>query len=88
MSSGGARESLIEWGVATLALPGQRQSGDLHFVRVWPGGALLAAVDGFGHGREAATAARLAVATLEAHATESLEAIMRNCHEALRGTRG
>lgn len=88
MASGGARESLIEWGFATLPLPGQTQSGDLHFVRVWPDGALLAAVDGLGHGREAATAARLAVAILEAHETEPLEALMRLCHEALRGTRG
>lgn len=78
----------IEWGASVLALPGEVESGDLHAARVFPDGAVLAAVDGLGHGRDAAAAARLAVAILEAHAREPLLPLLRRCHEKLKGTRG
>lgn len=78
----------LEWGVATLALPGQQASGDLHLVRRVDGGVLVAVVDGLGHGQEAATAARLAVATLERYAGEPILSLVRRCHDALIGTRG
>src|SRR2546426_3567889 len=80
--------ALIEWGVATLALPGQAQSGDLHLVKPIGTGVLVAVVDGLGHGAEAATAAQAAVAALERHATESPIALIERCHRALKGTRG
>jgi len=35
---------LIEWGVATLALPGEAQSGDLHLVQPAGTGVLVAVV--------------------------------------------
>jgi serine phosphatase RsbU (regulator of sigma subunit) len=78
----------VEWGAATLALRGETESGDRHLVCALPGGVLLAAVDGIGHGREAALAADLAVRTLEEHAGEPLERALRRCHERLRPTRG
>jgi serine phosphatase RsbU (regulator of sigma subunit) len=80
--------ALIDWGVASLALPGETQSGDLHFVKQVGTGALVAAVDGLGHGAEAAIAARAAVAALERHATESPVPLIERCHRALHGTRG
>jgi serine phosphatase RsbU (regulator of sigma subunit) len=79
---------LIEWGVATLALPGEAQSGDLHLVKPAGTGVLVAVVDGLGHGAEAATAAQAAVAALERHASESPVALIERCHRALKGTRG
>lgn len=79
---------LIDWGVAASALPGQTQSGDLHLVKSVTTGVLLAVVDGLGHGGEAATAARTAVATLDEHASESVLALLQRCHWALKGTRG
>jgi len=80
--------ALIEWGVASLALPGEAQSGDLHFVKQVGKGALVAVVDGLGHGAEAATAARAAVTALDRHATESPVPLIERCHRALQGTRG
>ena len=80
--------ALIEWGVASLALPGEAQSGDLHFVKQVRTGALVAVVDGLGHGAEAAAAAQAAVAALERHATESPVPLIERCHRALQGTRG
>src|SRR2546427_31410 len=80
--------SLLEWGVATLTLAGQLESGDLHLVREVGGGVLVAVVDGLGHGEEAAAAARLAVTTLDQFAPEPIASLVQRCHEALRGTRG
>jgi phosphoserine phosphatase RsbX len=80
--------SAIEWGVASRALPGQPISGDLNVVKPFHDGVLVAALDGVGHGGEAATAARVAGAILEAHAAEPVTMLVRRCHEALRATRG
>jgi negative regulator of sigma-B (phosphoserine phosphatase) len=80
--------STIEVGVASRALPGQPRSGDLDVVKSFPNGVLVAALDGIGHGEEAASAAIVARAILEAHAEESVIALIRRCHEGLRATRG
>jgi negative regulator of sigma-B (phosphoserine phosphatase) len=80
--------SAIEWGVASRALPGQPTSGDLNVVKSFSDGLLVAALDGLGHGEEAATAAAVAAATLEMHAGEPVMTLVQRCHEALRATRG
>ena len=80
--------STIEWGVASRPLPGQPSSGDLNVVKSFSKGVLVAALDGIGHGKEAASAATAARAILEAHAEESVIALIRRCHEGLRATRG
>ena len=80
--------SLIEYAVATVPAPGQTESGDLHVVIPTQRGTLIAVIDGAGHGAEAASAARLAVTTLEAHPNEGVIALLRRCHERLKGTRG
>src|SRR3989454_8546368 len=78
---------LIEWGVATLALPGEAQSGDLHLVKPVGTAVLVAVGDGLRHGAEAATAAQAARAALERHATESPGPLIPRCHRALPGAR-
>ncbi len=82
------KSALLEWGVASATLPGQAESGDRHFVQMTPEGALVAVVDGLGHGAEAARAAEAAAAALRRHAKESVLSLVQRCHEALRGTRG
>ena len=82
------RAALIDWGVATLTLPGERESGDLHLVKPVRAGVLVSVVDGLGHGAEAAAAARAAVAALNRHAQESVLPLLQRCHQALAGTRG
>lgn len=79
---------LIEWGVASLTMPGQSQSGDRHLVQPYTNGLLVAVLDGLGHGEQAAAAADLAVTTLIKHAHESVIALVKRCHDALRETRG
>src|SRR5260221_8742093 len=80
--------STIEWGVASRALAGQPSSGDLNVVKSFPNGVLVAALDGIGHGEEAASAALVAKTILEAHPEESVIELIGRCHEGLRATRG
>src|SRR5207245_9481246 len=80
--------TLLDWGVAAVALPGEPESGDLHLVRTVGGGVLVAVVDGVGHGAEAATAARLAIAALARHAHESPPPLLERTHQALQVTLG
>jgi hypothetical protein len=84
----GRRERFVEWGVATRTLEGHNESGDRHLVCPFPHGVLLAAVDGLGHGEEAAAAAKAAVACLESRPQDSVISLVRGCHDALMGTRG
>jgi len=79
---------LIECGVASYVLPGQSESGDRHLVRHRPGHILIAAIDGLGHGDEAAIAAKTAVSILEASGDDSVVDLMHQVHEGLRATRG
>src|SRR5262245_18852207 len=79
---------LVRWGVATHTLAGQRVSGDGHLVTSFPGGVLVAVVDGLGHGEDAVTATNVAIAVLREHVRESVFALVRRCHERLNGTRG
>jgi len=78
----------VEWAVASRAYPGEVDSGDRCFVRPEADGALLAVVDGLGHGPEAARAAELAIRIIGNQADEPGPTIVARCHEGLRGGRG
>jgi phosphoserine phosphatase RsbX len=79
--------ALLQWGFAATALDGE-QSGDLHLVTPLPHGALVAVIDGLGHGPAAAEASRVAVRVLREHAGASLAELIELCHVGLRNTRG
>jgi len=49
---------------------------------------LIAAIDGIGHGEEAANASKTAGALLKNFADEPIISLVERCHEKLRGTRG
>jgi negative regulator of sigma-B (phosphoserine phosphatase) len=78
----------IPWAVASAPHPGETVLGDAFLVKEIRGGTLLAVVDGLGHGPEAAAAAAIGIATLEANADAPVSAMLDACHEKLRGTRG
>lgn len=79
---------LLECGVATRAIPGESESGDRHLFKGFQNGALVAAVDGLGHGVEAAEAAKLAVKILEQNVSETVIPLIKRCHAGLLSTRG
>jgi len=78
----------IEWGVAMRPIPGQVVCGDLHLVKPFVDGALMAVVDGLGHGDEAIAVARIAINILDDQANQSVITLVKLCHEALIETRG
>jgi phosphoserine phosphatase RsbX len=75
-------------GVASKPLQGQIVSGDLHVVIPFNDGLLVAAIDGLGHGQDAAAASKVAAETMSTCASQSVISVVRQCHEHLHGTRG
>ena len=78
----------IEWGTAAEPHPAERVSGDVALVMRAPEGALVAVVDGLGHGHEAARAAQVARKTVREAAGTDVIALAHRCHRALARTRG
>jgi negative regulator of sigma-B (phosphoserine phosphatase) len=78
----------LEWGVASLPLPGENESGDRCVVEAFAAGALVAVIDALGHGPEAARAAEVAVRVLEGNAQEKPGTLLRRCHDEMHQTRG
>ena len=76
----------IEWAVASSAIDGE--SGDLHCVVPGPVCSVICAIDGLGHGPDAAIAARECAAIVREHAGDTLAELVQSCHEGLRATRG
>lgn len=75
-------------GVASRAISAQSDCGDRAVTMPTREGALIAVIDGLGHGPAAAVAASTAAETLCAHAGESPPALLQRCHQGLRRTRG
>jgi serine/threonine protein phosphatase PrpC len=69
-------------------MPGEAESGDIPVVWSFPNGALAAAVDGLGHGPEAARAAREAEEILRGSAGEPAHRLIERCHQGLKRSRG
>jgi negative regulator of sigma-B (phosphoserine phosphatase) len=87
MNSATENEMLIV-GVAARPAAGQSVSGDAHFVETFPNGALIAVMDGVGHGYEATTAAQAATEVLKHSGHAPTTEILKRCHDTLATTRG
>lgn len=79
---------VVIWSAAARPRRGETESGDGYFIDVTSQRALIAVVDGLGHGGAAAHAARTALGLVALHRREPLPDIARHCHEALPATRG
>jgi phosphoserine phosphatase RsbX len=84
----GDRLSIVEYGVDSVGMQGETESGDSHIVKEISTGVLISVIDGLGHGVEAAAASQAAVKTIESCAEESIINIARACDEELKKTRG
>jgi phosphoserine phosphatase RsbX len=78
----------LEWSTAGATMPGETVSGDRHWAGPVANGMIFAVIDGLGHGRAAAAAAKIAVAMLQQYAGDPLTELLHRCHESLRATRG
>jgi negative regulator of sigma-B (phosphoserine phosphatase) len=80
--------TLVATGIACAPLAGQTSSGDRGLVVEFPGGALVAAIDGLGHGHEASLAAGEAELVLKDDPGAPVDELVQRCHNRLRSTRG
>jgi len=79
---------VLKIGTAHRMAPGEETSGDRCFVQQSADSAVVALIDGLGHGPEAAIAAEAAQAALASPDRQSPSLLMQRCHERLRETRG
>ncbi|MCM2276745.1 MAG: serine/threonine-protein phosphatase [Oligoflexia bacterium] len=79
---------ILDVGAQFRPFPGEITSGDRCFALTNRDRALLAVIDGSGHGREATQAAEIAEEALKERAGMPLERLLRHCHERLASTRG
>ncbi len=82
------RDSVLEWATAFAPMPGESDTGDLGLVVSTAVGALVAVIDGAGHGPGATRAAQAAASEIVDHRDEPVEHLFELCHEILRRTRG
>jgi serine phosphatase RsbU (regulator of sigma subunit) len=82
------RTAALEWHIAAAPMPGENVLGDHAVVAVADGCAVAAAVDGLGHGAQAAAAAEAAASVLARSAGQNPAAVLLDCHRALHDTRG
>ena len=78
----------LDVGCAGVPIEGEERSGDLAVFAPYPGGALVAVIDGLGHGDPAADAADAAAAVIREYAADSPQHLFERCHRRLRRTRG
>jgi negative regulator of sigma-B (phosphoserine phosphatase) len=84
----GSAGDFLDWAAAGRPIAGQVLSGDLHLVAPFPGGVLVAVVDGLGHGRHAEESARAALDVLRLDPGLSPDALVARCHETMNRLRG
>jgi hypothetical protein len=71
-------------GIASRPAPDMNVNGDAHIIKEWNGQALLAVIDGLGHGPEAAAASEKARGCID----ENFARGIQDLHPRLRDTRG
>ena len=79
---------MVQAAVASAPLAGQASSGDRGVVLTFAGGAVVAAIDGLGHGEQASKAAAAAVVALSDDPAQPVDELVRRCHDRMRHTRG
>jgi phosphoserine phosphatase RsbX len=83
-----APAGFLDWAVASRPMAGEDLSGDVATVQTSDHRAVIAVIDGLGHGREAAVAAQAAAQVVEKHRAEPLEVLLLLAHEQLADSRG
>jgi negative regulator of sigma-B (phosphoserine phosphatase) len=80
--------TMLDVGVAASPKPGQTVCGDIHWIKTWDHHALIAVVDGVGHGEEAVAAANAAIGVIKVDFDQPLTTLFQKSHRALAGMRG
>lgn len=78
----------LKWSMASLTKAGEQKCGDTYLVKRYRDKALLAAIDGLGHGESAFRASQKAKYLLDTFSNESIINLVHHCHKELKNTRG
>lgn len=78
----------LEWAMIRLPKTGEKECGDVHLIEKYRDKALLAVIDGLGHGVNAARASNRAKYLIKKSNKESIINIVTDCHQKLKKTRG
>jgi anti-sigma regulatory factor (Ser/Thr protein kinase)/serine/threonine protein phosphatase PrpC len=78
----------LTFGAASRPHPRMTENGDAFVIKCWGDGALVAVIDGLGHGPFAQRAAQTARQYVESHVDQPLDLILRGVGRACRATRG
>jgi anti-sigma regulatory factor (Ser/Thr protein kinase)/serine/threonine protein phosphatase PrpC len=78
----------LTFGAASRPHPRMTENGDAFVIKCWGEGALVAVIDGLGHGPFAQRAAQTARQYVESHIDQPLDRIFRGVGLACRATRG
>lgn len=82
------RSLALSFGVTARPRPGDELNGDTYLIKQWGESALIAVIDGLGHGQFALRASHTARDYVERHYDAPLERIFAGANRACRGTRG
>ncbi|MBF0509457.1 MAG: SpoIIE family protein phosphatase [Deltaproteobacteria bacterium] len=79
---------VMKYGVISIPALGSELNGDAYVIKEFDQTALIAVIDGLGHGEKAYVVAQEAADYVQKNYTNDIGLIIEKCHEALRGTRG
>jgi anti-sigma regulatory factor (Ser/Thr protein kinase) len=82
------KDGIIQTSVFSRPKPGFKSNGDGYFIKRYEDSALVAVVDGIGHGDKASEASKAALKVIEDKYRDDLEKIVLTVHKKLHGTRG
>lgn len=81
-------ENHLSFGVSSRPAPGSRLNGDAYLIKKWGDEALVAVIDGLGHGQHAFTASQKARRYLERHYDLPMDRLFRGVGRECSSTRG
>ena len=84
----GKKDSVIQTSVYSRPKPGFKSNGDAYFIKRYEDSAIVAVLDGIGHGDKASEASRMALKVIEDKFRDDLEKIVLTVHRKLHGSRG
>lgn len=82
------KDSVIQTSVFSRPKPGFKSNGDAYFIKRYEDSAIVAVVDGIGHGDKASEASKAALKVIEDKYRDDLEQVVLTVHRRLHGSRG
>jgi anti-sigma regulatory factor (Ser/Thr protein kinase) len=82
------KDNIIQTSVYSRPKPGFKSNGDAYFIRRYEDYAIVAVVDGIGHGDKASEASKIALKVIEDQFRDELEQVVLTIHRRLHGSRG